>query len=89
MSDSKRLIRPWIVGVIVMLPLLYALSIGPAVWLATRGMMSPAVLVVSDSFYRPLGWVIQHSPKPIQNAWVVYDSLWRKKPTGPRPGAAF
>jgi hypothetical protein len=78
-SDAKQPIWPWIVGVVVMPPLLYALSIGPVVWLNSRGMMSPAALEVNNSFYRPLGWVIQHSPKPVEDAFLSYGRLWRKK----------
>ena len=57
----------------VLLPVLYLLSAGPATWLYSRGCISSEAV---EFFYTPLAWVCEHC-KPLQDFIVWYDSLFR------------
>jgi hypothetical protein len=45
------------IGLLVLLPFLYVLSTGPAVWLYSHGFLSGKAL---DFFYAPLVWACDH-----------------------------
>jgi len=49
----KKPVWPWIVGVLVVVPVLYVLSFGPACWLGSRELTQPwgsrGVFIVYDS----------------------------------------
>jgi hypothetical protein len=56
------------------LPLLYALSIGPTVWLIDRGIIGASGKTVAKAVYAPLIWAHDHTflEKPIER----YIGLW-------------
>jgi hypothetical protein len=61
----------WLVGAFVVLPSLYVLSLGPAVWLYKHHYMSDAVGIV----YVPLQ-LLHDNCQPIGNALDRYVELW-------------
>jgi len=62
--------------VLLLLPLFYVLSVGPAIWLHDRGMMSPQVVEVCGTIYSPLDWVGRICP-PVMAPIEAYASWWR------------
>jgi len=63
--------------VLLFLPLLYVLSIGPAVWLHDRGMMSPTVTQCAQTIYSPLEWAAFKSSVTMQ-IMEGYLNWWRR-----------
>jgi hypothetical protein len=57
--------------VVLFLPILYVLSIGPAAWLHDRGYLSNEVGIV----YTPLGLLAEHC-EPARQTLVWYVRLW-------------
>jgi hypothetical protein len=85
MADEERGgVRRWAVrigSVLAMLPVLYVLSLGPAVRWASRrvettGSMSGEQIASLELFYRPLQSIHDNSP-PIGTALDWYVDLWR------------
>jgi hypothetical protein len=75
--DGKRLGR-WLtlLSVVVALPLLYVISIGPAIWFSDRGIIQKSVVA---SIYAPVYWVYERGPVSIQSGMDWYVELWSKK----------
>jgi hypothetical protein len=72
MSDETKARRGygfWVAAGVVLAPLLYALSVGPAAYLVER---TDTGRVVADIAYRPLIWLHRNTPlrKPI-NAYIT------------------
>lgn len=65
----------WIAG-LVLLPLLYVLSIGPAAWLLDHGYMSEPVEEALTVFYTPLV-LVYDSNQTFEVALDAYLSLWQ------------
>jgi len=61
-----------IAGACCMLPLLYVLSLGPALWLARRfpGLRSPCEVI-----YTPLQWLYDNTPLRAALDWYI--NLWQ------------
>lgn len=84
-SDMERSESTWSGGsaaafavaivTLVILPLLYVASIGPAVWLADRGLISTDEDSGAALFYRPLEIVVEHC-EPVEEGLELYVSLW-------------
>lgn len=57
--ESKRS-GPWVAIVallgVIGLPVLYVLSMGPAVWMHEQGYVSPGMESVLDYVYAPIAW---------------------------------
>jgi hypothetical protein len=78
MNDSKKrkgshaLLMACVTG-IVLLPIAYVLSVGPAYWLGDHGLMSHAVF---NALYEPLSYAYHHYPwtNPFLDWW---ESVWR------------
>jgi hypothetical protein len=62
------------VGAVLLLPVLYALSIGPTVWLAEHGHLSEPTMDALEIFYAPLGWA--ESDSAFSRAVTWYINLW-------------
>ena len=62
--------------VLLLLPLLYVLSIGPVVWLHGRGMMSPAITNAAETIYEPLDWAAQRSAL-VEQPLSAYVEWWQ------------
>ena len=91
MSDRNRPLWAWMIGIAVVMPILYALSWGPAVWMCDRWQARPLWLwQAADVVYTPLGHVINSSPEPVAKVWVWYRHLWGRPPYArPRPRVIY
>ena len=60
-SEEKEKSRGlyWVVGAIILAPLLYVLSVGPAVWVARS---NPALVPLVRAAYAPVTWLHDHTP---------------------------
>ena len=65
-----------VVCVLVVLPMIYVLSLGPVVWLAHSGFISPTLAPALEFVYSPLKWVADNVPilGPAINGYV---EMWR------------
>ena len=75
-DDRKKPLWPWIVALLIGLPVLYVASLGPAGWLVNRvfgpGWLKNALVVI----YMPIIWLEQNGPQPIQYAIRWYGQFW-------------
>ena len=72
MSDDRNTqLWPWIVALLIGLPVLYVASFGPACWLADR--YASAWNVVWDVYY-PLAAVTERGPARLSNALMEHSS---------------
>src|SRR5262245_50773391 len=62
--------------ILLILPLVYVGSIGPAVWLHDRGMMSPSVTSCAETIYWPLECAGRASPVA-ERMLMAYVEFWR------------
>ena len=60
----------------LVLPVLYCLSTGPAVWLFTRDLLPSWADVALRWFYLPLDWVAPYLPDWVVDAWEAYTNWW-------------
>lgn len=73
--DQKRQRGPFVgclAVAVVLLPALYVLSVGPAIWLHHHGYLTDSAAII----YVPLGY-LHESWKPIGDAMDWYMDLWR------------
>lgn len=49
----------WGILLVVLLPILYALSIGPVIWLGQRGYLPPVIVPALEVFYQPLMTILR------------------------------
>jgi hypothetical protein len=74
-SDRKQPLWPWIVALLIGLPVLYAASFGPACWLCSHGSV-PRSGVIGG--YRPILLLCHNeSPGPVRNFLFWYGDLFR------------
>jgi hypothetical protein len=69
------------VGLAVCLPVLYVLSVGPAIWLATRDMLSKSEREALETLYTPLDLLHETHLQPITDGLDWYVVLWRNPET--------
>jgi hypothetical protein len=62
-------------GMVVLLPVLYVASIGPACWLLNRGWISPTAEMVLTYFYLPIAWGVRNLPA-VQSSYEAYLAWW-------------
>jgi len=75
LEKSNHRVAVAVAAVVVMLPLLYALSIGPTVYIVIRTGMTNQSMPVAEAFYTPLRYVSNSTP--LGPAIQVYVSWWR------------
>jgi hypothetical protein len=61
---------------LVVLPLLYVLSVGPAVWVHESGMLSPGGKHALETIYLPVEWAAYKS-QVISTPLMWYIDLWK------------
>jgi hypothetical protein len=72
MSDRKRPLWPYIVALLIGLPVLYVASFGPACWIVSRvPLLSQRLLFV----YRPLDWAAWELPDSVSETLDWYGNL--------------
>jgi hypothetical protein len=78
-DDRKRPIWPWIVVLLIGLPVLYYLSLGPACWSCERGWIAPSTVEIC---YRPACQFIMLCPRKFNRAMRWWWDLGCKHKTG-------
>lgn len=71
---SKRGAAPLALVGLFLLPVLYVLSLGPAVWLYNAQQGQGPAAEVLETIYAPLGWL--HENTPFQGPLEWYVDLW-------------
>jgi hypothetical protein len=64
-NDRQKPTWPWIVAVLIALPVLYIASFGPVCWVAASYRMNGDSL---SSVYAPVFWTLNHGPSWLRNA---------------------
>ena len=77
MGNERKSAGPSLAALVLALsfivkPILYVLSIGPAIWLSKRGHLDPKTV---DPSYAPLQWCYENS-RPVKVALDQYIELW-------------
>ena len=87
-SPTKRSGGPAViaasVAALVLLPVLYALSLGPVIALHDNGAIGPSWEPALEAFYTPLGWCVERIPgaEPVFDRYL---SLRETPPPVPMP----
>jgi hypothetical protein len=71
-KPRTRMRWPCYVVLSMLVPVVYALRIGPVAWLATRGYIAASTM---NTFYAPLAWVFAAIPDS-QRWFSWYIELW-------------
>jgi hypothetical protein len=64
---------------LVIVPTLYVLSIGPFVWLATRRYLPDMAVGAAGFFYGPVIWIGRDGPAPLKEGIEWYVKPWEKE----------
>lgn len=75
---QKPSVRLWVAAGMVAALVLYPLSFGPVVWLASREMLPNWTVRIIMFFYYPINWVVRILPQPIVDAIDWYLRFWEK-----------
>ena len=74
MSDDRKPLLPWIVTLLIGLPVIYVASFGPACWLTDEAIVPDAV---THRVFGPLAWAAARCPNSIRHALVEYCEIGR------------
>ncbi len=74
MEEQSNRTTLWIT-IVIALPVLYVLSIGPVLWVIEKQMHGFIASGLFQTFYYPLGWLADHWPA-FNSALNVYLYLW-------------
>jgi hypothetical protein len=81
MSDERKAVWPWIVALLIGLPVLYVASFGPACWLVERGVLP---LRTTAMVFRPLlVATVRGRPPIVPTALRWYAGLLTQPPLDP------
>jgi hypothetical protein len=72
-SEREKHLGPWIVALLIGLPVVYVASFGPACWLCERGILGQRNAWVA---YRPIGWTWSNGPRAVRRAIAGYCGLF-------------
>ncbi len=74
MSDplKKAGIWPWVVAMLVGLPVLYVASFGPGCWFSQKYFVGDRMIRGASRVYWPFGWILLNGPRPIQRVVKLY-----------------
>jgi hypothetical protein len=75
-DQPRRLVAVLIAGAIILLPVAYVLSVGPANWLYNHGPISQPAKDLITHVYWPLGWLCDHC-KPFFDVLAWYIDFWK------------
>jgi len=78
-DDRKKPLWPWIVALVVGLPVLYVASFGPACWLTGWCELNGDWLLAA---YAPIIRTINHGPDWLHNFLTSYSLVGAPKPCG-------
>ena len=71
MTDKLKPQCPWIVALLIGLPVVYIASFGPACWWLSRDVTSGGYRR-APAVYLPFGWAARRGPEPIQKVIAWY-----------------
>jgi hypothetical protein len=78
MTDRKKPgVAFWATVVVVVVLVGYPLSFGPVAWLSHHKRPPGWIGHLTEYFYTPLFWIVQHAPMPILDLFKWYIDLWR------------
>jgi hypothetical protein len=84
MSDERKPFWPWFVALLIGLPILYQLSLGPWVWILQHHVLpAPVELLLArmtPTYAAPSNFVHDHAPSPVQAVMEWYMDLWISPP---------
>jgi hypothetical protein len=72
MSDEHRSVWPWVIALLIGLPMLYIASFGPACWLADHKVVSAGGVF---RVFRPLIWITARCPGRVSDAFIAYSEI--------------
>ena len=77
-DDRKKPVWPWIVAVLVGLPVLYVASCGPIAYIVGNNSDSIPewANVILEWYFLPLEWVKNHGPEWLHRAIEKYEVFW-------------
>jgi len=79
-EQRKNPVWPWIAVMLLMLPVLYLVSLGPWVWLLTHHVLPKSLELwlvrATNSYAAPSNFVHDHAPQPVQKIMEGYIQLW-------------
>jgi hypothetical protein len=75
--DRKKVLWPWVVAVLIGLPVLYVASLGPLVWLITRDLLPEWSAPFMNVYTAPLNWAVQS--QTVRDRYISYTSFWVPK----------
>ena len=76
-GDRKTLGWPWIVALLVGLPVLYVASFGPARGAYVHRRMPEWTYTPSRYFYLPILWAMPRLPDSIVSPYIEYIGMWQ------------
>jgi hypothetical protein len=79
MQRASGLVTVVGIALLVLLPMLYVLAIGPLVWFADNGMISDGPMEVIAVIYWPLEKLAEKSPL-VETPLMAYVDWWRSPP---------
>lgn len=71
-EERKKPICPWIVTLLIGLPVLYVLSLPPVELLAMKVGAPEWLIAPLQVFYTPFAWMLARSPAPVQGWYLAY-----------------
>ena len=84
MTDRKTRLWPWIVALLIGLPLLYELSLGPWLWLAGHQDFPLSlrlwIIRITPTYAAPSNFLYNHAPESVQRVMAWYIGLWITPP---------
>ena len=72
MTDERKPLWPWVVALLIGLPVLYAASFGPACWISSR---VPSLTAPVESAYAPLARISWSLPTTAMNAFYRWGRI--------------
>ncbi len=76
-EERKRGVWPCVAALLIGLPPVYVLSVGPWNWFVARGWISQQTVNAVEWLYRPIDWICYYGPEPVGRAVNWYIRLWR------------
>jgi hypothetical protein len=77
MSDERKPLWPWIVALLIGLPVLYVASFGPACWwFSDESFIGVTHFRVIPRFYWPVEWLIRNGPDFIASPLLWYGAAF-------------
>ena len=75
-DDHKKPVWPWIVALLIGLPVLYVLSVGPISWLYNHEVLPRSLVPIYYWFYAPIAFANERGPEWLRQILDWYADLW-------------